>query len=353
MSEGVLGLFEKAEQLADQRRLIPAIQALEDARSLTEIPERRAWASYNLGAVHWHLLGDGIAAKREFLTAIKFLDALGYGVQPEMKTLHANALENAMLCSLSYDEFEDLGERLRELCPEAPIVTGLIPNVRESRDSGRPWSDTLISIGCSNYDRNDPARDPGRYGEGRSTFHLLLTNRRQLRVSREDWRMAIYEFCALSLRMATDYMVARGGDNDPNPADEFIPILTEAIPIVDEYLEANSGDDGIRKVRDDMDFVARNIYNRWEQKRERMFAMPKKIDYQVCQKCGAVYAQREMDERMASLMFLADHPVMCTKCGGIVEWQDSPYLKRQMAGGCAPALLIILSYAVLVVWIVR
>jgi hypothetical protein len=263
MSTGISKLFEDAESLTDQRRLLPAVQALEDARRLTQLPDRRAWASYNLGTIHWHHLGNGLAARREFLASIADFDTHGYGQHPKLRVVHANALENAMLCALSLDDFEDLAARLHALTPGVPILTGLVPEVRKWRERGDSWSDQLFALAGTYYNRNDPKRDAGRYGSARSTYHLILAHRREMRLSREDWRMALFEYCALSMRMAADCMRARGGDDDPHSPEEFLPILTEAIPLADDYLRLNSGDDGLKKVRANLEEMVDNCRQRW------------------------------------------------------------------------------------------
>jgi len=274
MSIGISKLFEDAETLADQRRLLPAIALLEEARRLTKIPDRRAFASYNLGTINWHYIGNGIAARREFIASIHDFESYGYGQHPQLQVVHANALENAMLCALSYDEFEDFAARLRTLAPGEPIITTLVPEVSTWRERGDPWSDRLFALAGTYYNRNDPQRDVGRYGCARSTYHLILTERRKLRVQRTDWHMAVFEFCALSMRMASDYMIVRGGDNDPNPPEEFLPILTEAIPLVDEYLQVNSGDELLLKTRENLEEMVTLCQQRWAHYHGRSAMIP-------------------------------------------------------------------------------
>jgi len=332
MSIGITKLMEDAESLADQRRLIPAVQLLEEARMLTKIADRRALITYNLGAIQWHLLGNGIAARREFLTTISEFEKSGYGQNPNLKIVHANALENAMLNALSFDEFENFAAKLNALTPGIPILTGLVPEVKKWRERGDSWTDRLFGMAASYYNRNDPRRDVGRYGEARSTYHLMLTNRRQLRVTQENFRMALFEFCALSMRMAADCIKVRGGDNDLNSPEEFLPILTEAIPIVDQYLSLNSGDKDIKKVRGDMELMINDFRSRWNTLNKGINSMTQKTDYQVCQRCGAIYARRDVNgpEPITGMMDIFDHSTMCPKCGGNVKWQSSLSVPNQI-----------------------
>lgn len=352
MSIGISKLFEDAESFADQRRLLPAVQALEEARQLTKIPDRRAWASYNLGAIHWHHLGNGLAARREFLASIADFDTHGYGQHPQLRTVHANALENAMLCALSFDEFENLATRLQALTPGVRILTGLVPEVRNWRERGDSWSDRLFALAGTYYNRNDPKQDVGRYGEAKSTYHLILAHRSELRVTREYWRMALFEYCVLSMRMASDCMKVRGGDDDPDSPEEFLPILTEAIPLADEYLRINSGDDDLKKFRGDMNQMVIGYRERWTSLNERSNAMPQKTDYQVCQKCGTVFARRDVNgpEFITGMMDIDDNPITCPKCGGNVMWQSSPEIGPRLGRGCLPALLLLGLFAGLVIF---
>ena len=94
-----------------------------------------------------------------------------------------------MLCALSFSEFEGLAARAKELTPDSLIVTQLTPQTLKARDEGQPWSDQLFAIASTYYD-HDPSQDRGRYGEARSTYQLLLEHRRELRLSRDRWRLA-------------------------------------------------------------------------------------------------------------------------------------------------------------------
>ena len=343
MSTGISKLFEDSESLADQRRFIPAVQAIEEARRLTKIPDRRAWASYNLGVIYWHHLGNGLSARHEFLESIADFEKYGYGQHPQLRTVHSSALENAMLCALSYDEFENLAARLYTVTPELPILKDLVPEVRSWRERGDSWSSRLFSLAESYYNRNDARRDIGRYAEARSTYHLILTHRRELRLSQENWRLALFEFCALSMRMVSDCAIFRGGDNDPNSPEEFITILTEAIPLVKEYLSLNTGDDDIKKVCADMDQMVSIFRDRWVVYKETINTMQQKTDYQVCQNCGTIFASRDVNgpEFMVGMMNIYDHSRICPKCGGNVVWQSSLKTEPLLGRGCLPIVFFL------------
>jgi hypothetical protein len=261
MSIGLSKMTDDAEKLLDQGRILPALELMKQVRSMTKIPARWVFLTFNIGAVYWDKLGHGLSARDEFLEAANAQRS--DTDHPAVRVMRANALENLMLSALSFDEFDDFTARLSALAPEMPVVSGLPPVIREMRECGSPWSSALFHLAMSNYNRNNPAQDRGRYGVAKSTYHILLATRKQQRLSRDDWRLAVFEYCALTMRMVTDCLNLRGGDADAHSPEEFLPILTEAIPYLDEYLAVFTGDEGMQQVRDNMQSILNNTRGRW------------------------------------------------------------------------------------------
>jgi len=248
MKTGIEKIIDDAFHLLDECRILPALDALNRARALTEVPSRRLFLTFNIGVIYWDKLGNGIVAKTEFMAAANF-EGPGRG-DPPVSVLVASAAENLMLCATSYEEFDRFSSLLHSVAPDAPILAGLPPVVREMREFGDPWSSVMFRLAMNNYYRNDPALDRGRYGVAMSTYQLLLSGRRQQRLSREDWRLAVLEYCPLAIRMTMDCINRRGGDADRNSPEEVLPILSDSLPFIDEYLERFPGDEQCREMRD-------------------------------------------------------------------------------------------------------
>ena len=229
MKTGIDKIIDNAFQQVDQLRILPALDALIRARAMTEVPSRRLFLTFNIGVLYWDKLGNGIAAKSEFMAAAS-PEGAGYD-DPSSRVLIANAVENLMLCASSYEEFDRSSRLLQTIAPDAPILAGLRPVVHEMRDFGNPWSSVMFRLAMSGYNRNDPSLDRGRYGVAISTYHLLLSDRKQQRLSREDWRLAVLEYCPLAIRLMTDCIKRRGGDVDSHSPEEVLPILSRLSPL--------------------------------------------------------------------------------------------------------------------------
>lgn len=349
MNPEIVKFFQQSESLADHGRFMPAIEALQNVRNMQAPPELKAFASYNIGVIYFQMLGHGEAARTEFLQAIERFEQHGYGRNLQVNVIHANALENAMLCSLSFDEFENLAARLESLTPGVPIIVELVPEIKKRRAEGQPWRNQLFGFAYSCYNRNDPALDIGRYGQAKATYSLLLANRGMLRLSREDWRLAVFEATVLSMRMVSDCIKLRGGDSDAHSPEEFLPMITDVLPVLDNYLASNSGDEDLVKFRSDMEGIIDNCRKRWD---SRYYApnylttdFSPNTQFQVCQKCGTVYARRDIqgENMMPFTRVLYDQSKMCMRCGGEVIWQTGTQPEARFQPGCLFVWLLMVA----------
>lgn len=197
-----------------------------------------------------------------------------------------------MLLSESFDEYERWAARLRELRPSADILRGQYPIVVAGRERGTAWSGVLLSLPGGYYDRTDPQKDHGMYGQAAAIFHVLLANRRALRVQREDWVAAAYEYGTLLLRLASDTMrkaLAVDASVDPR---EFIPIVANAVPAVKECQEANAGDKNIAFVLDHMQRWIQGLEETSSEADEKLKAPPAREGRELkrCPHCGVAIA---------------------------------------------------------------
>lgn len=201
----------------------------------------KAAAVYQLGFVNRSLLGNGLEARRFFLAAVQTLKADATKTRE-----YAWACENLMLLSLSYDEYASWAEELRKLQPDEAILREQYPSVQKDRQKGLSWSDVLTGIASGYYSR-DPARvDPGLYGEAAATYHVILANRRELRLGREAWAQAVIEHVALCIRLGNDtlnFAVKHRPLLNPLP---YLAIGAAARGFIDEYLESNPADARVR-----------------------------------------------------------------------------------------------------------
>jgi hypothetical protein len=232
--------MEQAEALLDHQQLMSAMRVYRRATLDLDLNRERAlFVYYNLGVIQLDRVGNGMEARMWFDKALRYADPTGSN--PELAELEANAWENMMLLSLSYEEYDNYAERLARLQPDNPILRVQQPDVHKMRAEGQPWSAVLRWM-ASNYASPDPARDRGRYGFAAATYDLLLKDRRELRLTRADHRLVVIAYGAMKVLLFSQCGARMKGALGRVDGSEFRFLLEEAMPLVVEYVQANPSD---------------------------------------------------------------------------------------------------------------
>lgn len=210
-------------------------------------PINKLEVAYNLGSIYWAQIGNGEKAREYYKIVVRESEKYGItDVKKVFTTMVANVSENMMHLSLSYEEFFYWENYMRKLLPSDNVLRTLPPIIRKGQNKGLQWSEILLEIAYSSYNRNNPDLDRGEYGRAASTYQLMLVNRKNLRYDREIWGHIIYEFGALTLRIADDTVIKMARSNQPEMTEEFTFIVKDAIPFVEEYLIQNPSDSNVQ-----------------------------------------------------------------------------------------------------------
>lgn len=238
-------LTQAAETAAAEGHVQTARRFYEEG--LTRFPEHTLFLGYNLGALLQMQVGDGSGARAAYERALAGRARSAGLLRPAgLDELEANVCENLMLLSLSFEEYELWANRLERLQPENPILIHQRPRVRDLRERGHAWWASMLVTAKSGYDA-DPAKDSGRYAASAAILQLLLLNRRQLRVPRDEHRFAVGSYAALTVQAWSKCgvaMVEAGREEDPR---EFGLVLEQAVPLIEEAATANPADTDMQK----------------------------------------------------------------------------------------------------------
>src|SRR5512138_1350436 len=176
-----------AQTLMEQQRFRSSIAQLE--LLLERCPEHTAFLAYNLANLYHRQVGDGEKARAAYDRCLTGLELSEGVVGPgALQQIEANACENLMLLSLSYDEYEQRAARLESFEPQNPILFGQRPKVRAMRDQGTPWFKVMLWLAESfRPDLNDSPF----LGGAASIYQLMVTHSRELRLAPSTRRDAI------------------------------------------------------------------------------------------------------------------------------------------------------------------
>lgn len=251
----------------EQRRYKSAKELYQQA--LDRFPEHTLNTAFNYGVLNQMFIGNGEEARQLYETAVKERyrtdQITPHKDQREfLDQIEANACENMMLISLSYEEYDDWSNRLEKLQPEAAILTGQKPKIHELRDHGYPWSHVMQVIAQSSY-HSDPhtKKASGRPANAASIYKLLLKNRRTLRLPRKEYRLVIIGYASLISMIWAECGYEMEKARGQLYPDEFNSIVTDALPEVEEYVKANptdsKGQEVLKLIKDGLKQTAQHV----------------------------------------------------------------------------------------------
>ena len=218
--------------------------------------------AYALATFHWGEYGNGVVAKARFefvmetgksaLAACAMARRLGRAntfavnldfAEKFIPQQMGNAAENLMLLSSSCEEFDKWAGELRRIAPKEPILAELVPSVNAAREQGTPWAEQMCERACSyiNIGHFGSAIHPA---SGACILHLMLTNRRQLRMRQEVWQRAVMAYhaaiCEIGYK-AEKLIRARKG----NEVQELSGLHQYVASLTKEYCDAYPHDEQI------------------------------------------------------------------------------------------------------------
>jgi hypothetical protein len=152
--------IEKALSKMDNGRLLSGCNDMLDVFRKYQDPLHRIIASYELGAIFWAQIGFGNKAKEYYRNVMDVAETYGISkVEKAYPSMVANACENMMHLSVSYEEYFEWAEKLYLLQPTDDIFRGMVPQIKEIQAKGFPWAQTLETIANQSYNRTDQARE--------------------------------------------------------------------------------------------------------------------------------------------------------------------------------------------------
>lgn len=276
----------RLDTLVQSRQLLTARVEIEREIARSSDSPLKVQLLVQLAQLNWKDIGNGVQAREVYVAAIRMA---GLFSDAEAARTQAYCYENVMHLSLSFDEYANWADNLKLLDPGNDIFRGQVDEVDRARDRGIPWADVMDNIASSGYNRNDAARDKGRYGQAASLYHLVLVNRKQLRLPREDWERIVYEYGALVLRLATDAeRNARKVLKRAVDPKEYRFIVQDALPLVEQYAAQHPNEPNSQFLLGNMrQFISRSLED-WQAASAPDISGGSRTYGYRCRRCGKI-----------------------------------------------------------------
>lgn len=208
--------------------------------------------SFQLGCIHFGRTGDGEQAGRLFRQTVE------HSLETSRRsrrgaTLLANACENLMILSLSYEEWDHWANLLTQLQPDNYVLTVHVPRTRLQRDRGWPWAVTMDSH-ARLFAGGEHLHEAGPHqlATACAILQRILAHRDELRLSRTQWRMAVDGYATLALQIAAHCDLEMRRATPHYDGKEFSFVLRDAVPVAEEYLDTCPADTRVRQSLDQL-----------------------------------------------------------------------------------------------------
>lgn len=244
----ITSLLESAQRASSAGRVRTASVTYQTA--LDDYPEHSLQLNFNIGCVCEQLLADGIQARKAYQAAVDSkagrMPIHGF---PPVYIVEANTLENLMLLSLSFDEYEDWAARLERFNSQVKILHVQRAWVRKMYKRGLPWWRVLDRF-CVNYsDLTDSSSDAGQYSKAAATYGLILAHRQVFRVPRVEFHQRVLRYGINILAACEGYRTRMGSTSRFQLQRELQPITEPAIAFIDDFAREFRSDPKLQRIQ--------------------------------------------------------------------------------------------------------
>ena len=243
---------QEAFKLMEQGRLQSARELFE--RLLKIFPENSAEIYYNFAVLYIQYIGNGIEARRCCMQALEYLHRGNEKFDRDsLITLEAYICEILSILSPAYNESYSWIDRLIELQPGIETHRKTKAALESQEKNGRSWWEIMLSDALARHDPFKGRKDNGQFAEALAILQVILENRRQLRIPRNDCRFLV-TYCAGAAQSAyTKHLQAMSrSDNLVHPLEVKL-ILDITLPFVQDYVSKNPSDTEVTKILENLD----------------------------------------------------------------------------------------------------
>jgi hypothetical protein len=232
------------------KRLREHIDFCKRALDSADSPQYKILCMYTLGGCYREV-GDAVSTREIKLKLLETVDSdrsIIYKIpslQEVMEDMCVKSCEIMGEYAISYSEYETYMHKIKEIRPLTELQKGQLELIESLKNEGRDWTYNIMQL-VQSYQKNN------RFGDAASLNSLLLTYRRQLRVSRDDINLAIYNYAANIYNLVLESMIYCKQKTYPCNPYNYLFILEKAIDLICEFQKDMStkteADDAIAKL---------------------------------------------------------------------------------------------------------
>lgn len=251
----------RSQQQITAHRIREALDyALNSARE-ADYPQFKILCLHTVVEICHYYAGDGEASCAWCSSLLNWMDKnLGViakipSLREVMEDMYIKECEILADAAVSYEEYFESMEKIRPIRPHTDLQSGQVDLIRSMQEEGQPWSTNMLFLATRYAGANDNmGQSNTMYSTAAALYGLMLQNRRKLRLSRTDLKLALTNYSASIGNIteeADNFYKNTPGSLNPN---DYLFMYEKAICLIDEskkdVLEPDAGKEQIAYLRE-------------------------------------------------------------------------------------------------------
>ncbi len=252
--------ISKSQQQITTHRIREALDyALRSARE-ADYPQFKILCLHTVVEICHYYACDGEASRAWCSSLLDWMDknpdviTKMPSLREVMEDMYIKECEIKADAAISYEEYFETMERIRLFRSHTDLQRGQIDLIKSMQAEGQAWSTNMLLLAVRYAGANDNiSQSNTMYSSAAALYGLLLQNRRKLRLSRTDLKLAMVNYSACIgdiIEEAANYYKNTSGRQNPN---DYLFMLERAIGLIDEskkdVMEQNAGEEQVAYLR--------------------------------------------------------------------------------------------------------
>jgi hypothetical protein len=228
-------IVKEVQKLVAEHRVKEALNFIDQHNKPENYRQFRVLCMYNTAALWLEEAGDGSMARQKFFELLQFIetDMSMITEVPSLKEVMEDMyIKTCVIISdlaLSYEEYEQHMAKIEKMRPYTPLQKEQMELIQNMKNEGHSWLVNILSLA-----ERHVSNGQDQFGKAAALYQLVLENRRKLRPSRADLKIAAYNYGTTMYNLVQKHLNYCHATKTPCNPDNYLFMLEKTISVLEE-----------------------------------------------------------------------------------------------------------------------
>ncbi|MDL2237385.1 hypothetical protein LJC56_06105 [Christensenellaceae bacterium OttesenSCG-928-K19] len=232
--------IQMAQQLTAEHRIKEALDFVYAHSEPDNFRQFRVLCLYTAAGLWQEEAGDGETARQKLFEILQFIEedmsmiTEVPSLQEVMEDMYIKTCELICDMALSYEEYEQHMAKIALIRPYTTFQKGQMELIQNMKDEGQPWVVNMFLLAERYVGNGVDGQQQDRYANAAALYQLILQNRRLLRPSRADLKIAGGNYGAYMFNLVQKHLSYCHTTSTPCNPDNYLFMLDKARDVLEE-----------------------------------------------------------------------------------------------------------------------